>query len=196
MAQPDVEKAAFRTHARNQRVAISKEQRKVASELACKHLMRSNLWASISSIALYAAYGSEIDPLPLEQEATSSGKRIFYPRVTGDKLEFAESNYSDLTKGFAAIFEPTGPPVALRDIDLVIVPGLAFGPQGQRLGSGRGFYDRSLNGDVLTIGMAFHQQISSQVPTLPHDVRMQGILTDKGFTLEPSIKADSGLHSE
>jgi len=196
MALPDVEKAAFRTQARNQRVAITKQDRKVASELACQHLIDSNLWNTITSIALYAAYGSEIDPLQIERQAVKNGKRIFYPRVTGDKLEFAESNHRDLTKGFAAILEPTGPPVALSKIDLVIVPGLAFGPQGQRLGSGRGFYDRTLNSDVLTIGIAFHQQISSQVPTLPHDVRMKGILTDEGFTLQPSIEVDSELHSE
>ena len=193
MALPDVEKAAFRTQARNRRVAIAKDKRRVASRLACDHLMNSPLWHSVSSLALYAAYGSEIDPGYLESNAIKAGKRIYYPRVIEDKLEFVESRLENLVEGFATILEPKGPPVAIESIELIIVPGLAFGPQGQRLGSGRGFYDRTLHEDTLTVGIAFHEQISDRVPTLPHDVRMKGVLTNEGFTLEPSTQTVNEL---
>ena len=185
MALPDVEKAAFRTQARRQRLAISMARRDAASRAACEYLIGSDLWSAISSIALYAAYGSEINPGLLEQQAIEDGKKVYYPRVLGDALEFAESTLVQLKVGYASILEPITPAVTLSSIDLIIVPGLSFGPKGQRLGSGRGFYDRTLNDNVLCVGMAYSEQINTAVPTMPHDVRMKGILTDEGFILSP-----------
>ena len=67
--------------------------------------------------------------------------------------------------------------------DVVIVPGLAFTPRGQRLGQGGGWYDRFLAGvrdDCVTIGVCFHEQLVAEVPTEPHDVAVDVVVTDEG----------------
>jgi 5-formyltetrahydrofolate cyclo-ligase len=73
--------------------------------------------------------------------------------------------------------------VALEDLDLVLVPGLAFDEKGARLGRGGGFYDRLLaskSATTLAMGVAFAFQLESKLPLEPHDVAMDAVLTDAG----------------
>ena len=194
MTTPDVEKAAFRTISRNKRLSLSSQRCSAASLLASQHITATDWWQMIETIALYAAYGSEMDPASIEQFALSTGKTVFYPRVQGEVLEFAQGTLADMNAGFAGILEPSGPAVSIESIDVVIVPGLAFDASGQRLGSGRGFYDRTLPKNSRSIGFAYAEQIVQHVPTNPHDRRMDAVLTDEGFVLKPreSLKHQFG----
>ena len=187
MTTPDVEKAAFRTIARNTRIAISEARRAVASQQACEHILDASWWPEISSIGLYAAYGSELDPKEIERRALEDGKRIYYPRVIKDEIEFVRGELQTLECGFAGIMEPAGTAVPIDTLDLIVVPGLSFDANGQRLGSGRGFYDRSLPKRSRTLGFAFVEQIVPLVPTSIHDRRMAGVVTDEGFLREPKF---------
>ncbi len=70
--------------------------------------------------------------------------------------------------------------------DVVIVPGLAFTREGQRLGQGGGWYDRFLigvRGDCETVGVCFHEQLVDELPTLPHDVAVDRVVTDTGLVV-------------
>lgn len=72
--------------------------------------------------------------------------------------------------------------------DVVLVPGLAFTADGERLGQGGGWYDRFLTdvrSDCVAIGVGFHEQILAGLPTEPHDVRLDGVVTDAGVALAP-----------
>jgi 5-formyltetrahydrofolate cyclo-ligase len=72
--------------------------------------------------------------------------------------------------------------------DVVIVPGLAFTPGGQRLGQGGGWYDRFLvgvRGDCETVGVCFREQLVDELPTEPHDVAVDRIVTDSGLVIRP-----------
>lgn len=80
-------------------------------------------------------------------------------------------------------------PEELDRIDVVIVPGVAFTVEGDRLGQGGGWYDRLLadvRPDCVTIGVCFAEQIVETVPTEPHDRRLDHIVTDAGLAVEPT----------
>ncbi len=70
--------------------------------------------------------------------------------------------------------------------DVVLVPGLAFTPGGQRLGQGGGWYDRFLidvRGDCETVGVCFREQLVDELPTEPHDVAVDRVVTDTGLVV-------------
>ncbi len=78
MPVPDVENAAQRTISRNKRLALSEVRRTSASQRACEHVLESPWWKKIKHIALYAAYGSEIDPQLIEVTAQEEGKKTYH----------------------------------------------------------------------------------------------------------------------
>ena len=101
-----------------------------------------------------------------------------YPRVSGTDLVFCVCSQNDLVPGWRGILEPpdTTPRV---DPDLIVVPGLAFSRSGDRLGRGKGFYDRYLNGSkALTIGVTDQAGIYDDVPKLPFDYAVDLVLTE------------------
>ena len=103
----------------------------------------------------------------------------------------AIQRFDELTIGKWGILEPN---CSLRNdpqrtvlpaqLDLVVLPGLAFDMRGRRLGSGMGYYDRLLRhvrNDCVRIGLAFHRQMVPQVPTEVHDQPLHAIVTDRGY---------------
>ena len=186
---PLISKAELRQHCRAARRALTAEQRAAASARAAEHLIASGLLDRVSSIALYAAYASEADPGALEVVA-----RSFYPRVDGSALTFHACLRSALVPGFKGLREPAAdlPRSDLADIDVVIVPGLAFDARGHRLGAGMGFYDRALEqarasgGGVCAIGFALSAQLIDAVPREDHDQPMDVIVTDTGIRYSPA----------
>ncbi len=90
---------------------------------------------------------------------------------------------SDVRDGMMGIREPlAGFPIPVADIDLVIVPGLGFDQQGNRLGRGRGFYDRFLSHRDfrgVSCALAIEDQVVEHVPNAPNDVRVDMLVTDK-----------------
>lgn len=134
------------------------------------------------TIALFAALPGEPELLPLIGPPPS--RRWVLPRVDGDELTFhtVADPAADLESGAFGIREPRPgcPVVALTDIDLFLCPGLAFDSQGNRLGRGRGFYDRMLEQarpDALKLGVCFPFQIVADTFPEPHDIRMDGLIT-------------------
>ena len=105
------------------------------------------------------------------------------PCVDGDELRLRRYTGPEcMTAGEQfGIGEPTGPEFSDTDsIDIIIVPGVAFDRQGNRLGRGRGFYDRLLKTtpNAIKIGVAFDFQVVDQVPTEPLDVPMNLIISE------------------
>ena len=118
------------------------------------------------------------------REALAAGRLVALPRfcqATG-KYEAAriEVEGRDLETGRFGIREPrpTCAPVALNQLDLVLVPGVAFAPDGRRLGRGRGYYDRLLSTvRGVRCGVAAEWQVIPALPALPHDEWVDCILT-------------------
>ncbi|MDE5808461.1 MAG: 5-formyltetrahydrofolate cyclo-ligase [Muribaculaceae bacterium] len=108
-------------------------------------------------------------------------KNFYLPRVNGVNLEILPYDESRLELGAFHIEEPTGEnTVSPDEIELVIVPAVAYDRSGNRLGRGKGFYDRLLSTTKATkVGVGYEFQIVDEIPVEPHDVKMDMVITQK-----------------
>src|SRR5581483_3277806 len=164
--------------------ALSPAQRSEQSSRACLLLEKQDLWRQAISILFYAPTPDEVDVWRLVQDSLAAKKVVGLPRfdpATGHYSAGRIQNVQwDLKRGKFSIRETADhcAAVPLTQFDLVLVPGVAFDFRGYRLGRGRGFYDRLLaEVNSRTCGVAFNEQIISQVPAEAHDVPMDYILT-------------------
>jgi len=160
---------------------------RLVRDLVDDHLVRSvELWAAVAATPAYAAATGvmafvgckgEPDTDPLFARLAADGKRLLLPRVEDGRLVVCDGTGPMAVSPFG-VSEPTGPPVPLGDVDFVIVPGLAFTAEGVRLGYGAGFYDRFLPQlSVPNAGVCFTDQLVDELPTEPHDVRVQQVIS-------------------
>lgn len=135
-------------------------------------------------IAVYKAVGGELPCDALAAYMRSSGKKTLYPRVQGDDMVFIEVKdpKKELQKGSFGIPEPDEKKSAFDGkIDIVIMPGIAFDPEGNRLGQGKGYYDRWI-GSVpesdrpLLIGVCMEYQMMGLIPVNSSDIPSDMIL--------------------
>jgi 5-formyltetrahydrofolate cyclo-ligase len=122
----------------------------------------------------------------------SEEKNVFVPLCEVDQLRLIQlKGIEELTPGAYGIPEPA-PTVrsqeerigSIDEIDLAVVPGVAFGRDGSRLGNGRGYYDRlfrSITGPTIRVGVAFECQMFDTLPMNDHDIWMDAIITEVGF---------------
>lgn len=138
-------------------------------------------------VALFAGHVDEIDTQPLFERLSSLGVPCAFPRsLAGERLDFAlVDTWSDLVPGRFGILEPPAASAAVRvpEEGWVVVPGVAFDPNGNRLGRGRGFYDRAFPSGASApslIGFVRDFQVVNQVPAGSHDRKMDAVVTEVG----------------
>ncbi len=163
---------------------FSEEARKEASARALALLERQKAWQSAGSVMLYAPVRGELDVWPLADSALRAGKALSLPRFDAETNRYIACQVKDLATevepGRYGIGEPrpSCEPVALKQLDLILVPGVAFDLHGRRLGRGKGYYDQLLTAvRGTTCGVAFDEQIVRAVPVEPHDSDVNCILT-------------------
>lgn len=113
-------------------------------------------------------------------EKWATNKRIVLPVVVGDELELRlYTSPADLCIGAYGIAEPTGQLFTdYRTIDLAVIPGVAFDPEGRRLGRGKGYYDRLLpHIPAFKLGLCFPFQLIEKIPTEEFDIRMNAVVS-------------------
>lgn len=185
------QKRSLRRAMDNQRTQLPAAERARASRDACDLLLDlpelRSLAARGGCIAGFVAVRSELDPAPALSEARRRGARVAFPRVADDarpRLRFHVADDADLRPGRFGIPAPgtEQAEVALHDIDMVIVPGLAFDAAGGRLGFGGGYYDELLEGATAArprvVGMGYDFQVVDACPTEPRDQRVDCVVTD------------------
>ena len=152
-----------------------------ASESVRQSIPSLPRWQDARVVAAYAALSGEPDLRPLDWIGE---KTVLLPRVDGEELVFhAVSDASQLKPGAFGVMEPDPeqcPAFDPREAEIIFVPGLAFTAEGQRLGRGRGFYDRLLAAmprEILRVGVCFPEQIASDVPQEPHDEEVDVVLS-------------------
>jgi 5-formyltetrahydrofolate cyclo-ligase len=138
------------------------------------------------SILFYASMPSEVDTLAMIEKAIFSGKRVALPIVEQNQRKLIPTLISSMEEvhksnryGFAEPYFDPDKALALKDLDAVVVPGLAFDRHHHRLGRGAGYYDRFLSTlpkHVITVGLAFDFQLTESLPTEAHDMRLQQII--------------------
>lgn len=168
-------KAELRKRMREETQRHAPEERAAASRQICERIRAQAIWQAAKSVMLFAPMANEPDVSPLMQD----GKRLSLPCSIGKEYEVRDV-VEDLIPGRFGIREPSpnAPLTGLAQVDLVLVPGVAFALDGSRLGRGQGFYDRLLAIiGAAKCGVCFEWQIVPTIPREGHDVAMNYIVT-------------------
>jgi len=175
-------KRALRSTLIAERARLSPEERAARSSIIARRALELPIVAKARIVAVYAPLGTEVDALEL---ASLLGTvRPVYPRsVPGTRrLAFARCSPRELVRGPLGAREPpaSAPAVDPADIDCVILPGIGFSEGGHRLGRGGGYYDATLRdmARARRVGLAFDVQLLPQIPSEPHDARLDAIVTE------------------
>jgi 5-formyltetrahydrofolate cyclo-ligase len=156
---------------------LSQNERRIRSLRICHDLLA--LFSPRKSLALFAPMHIEPDLDLLWELGLDQFPLVSYPRFQGGTLLFHPvSALSELVPGQFGIREPVPGP-SLAEMDLIVVPGLAFTSGGSRLGRGAGFYDRflsTISKTTLKIGVCFEFQLASEIPQESHDVKMDTVV--------------------
>ena len=163
---------------------LSVDKRKADSEKLCLKLNEEAFFKNAGSVLFFAPLPEEPDLWPLLNEVLPTKKLIALPCFDSDNQAYVPRHVKDIhveiISGKFGIREPATDCVAIppNDLDLVLVPGVAFSVDGHRLGRGKGFYDRLLQDFTgKKIGIAFDEQILEAIPTEKNDVPMDLVLT-------------------
>lgn len=178
------QKADLRSAIRGIVKTMTEEKRRMDSEKLCASLRQQNFFQNARSILFFAPLPEEPDLWPLLNETLAGKKLVALPCFDADNGNYLTRHVTDIhveiLSGKFGIREPAPTCIAipLDDLDLVLVPGVAFDLAGHRLGRGKGFYDRLLQDfSGQKIGIAFDEQIVERVPSEKNDVPMNWILT-------------------
>lgn len=183
MSEIDNEKKRLREEYKVIRSKI--ENKKEKSKVIFNKIIKNDIFKEAKTIAIYKNIKSEVDTTELIKYSLNMGKIIALPKVEENELKFYKINSicENLEKSKFGIEEPRkeiGNFVENNIIDLVIVPGICFDLEKNRLGFGKGYYDRFLKQkDFKTIGICFDEQIVKGLPIDNNDVKVKRIITDK-----------------
>ncbi len=183
-----LDKKELRRKIIQRRDRIPSEVRAIKDREIMDRIVSYKPFTEIGTVMLFASFRSEVNTFPIIEKALQRGKRVALPRVNRSErmleLYYIES-MEQLETGYMGIKEPIVSPerIALaEDMEIIVLPGVAFDEQGGRLGYGGGYYDRlldSLRKAPLLVAVAYEEQIVDEIPVEQHDRRVQVIITDK-----------------
>ena len=150
------------------------------SDALAEKFYNSPAYQAASTIYGYLPYNQEVRTVPMLQRALDEGKRVAVPKVYGEEMRFIYlEDLTQVSKGYAGIPEPIADaPVAEDKQALVLMPGLAFDPQGHRIGYGGGFYDRFLAQEPHhpTLALCYEFQMQAHLDTEEFDIPVDTVL--------------------
>jgi len=157
------------------------------SDLVCRQIMALPAWTAAQTVQVFAPLPFEIDIAPVAIDALAAGKRVYVPRVdwaTRTMVPALVTNWSaDLLPDRHGLLNPRPdlPVLPLAELNVLLVPGLAFDRQGNRLGRGGGFYDRLLSDPAFrasSIGICYATQLLNpgEIPTEPGDRKVEMVV--------------------
>ncbi len=184
-------KAALRVEARGLAAAPP-----AADEALLERLLALRELRESTTVALFAALPGEPPVERLGPALRARGWRTAYPRIAGEGLQLHRvAEESELVAGSRVREPPSGAPaVEPVSVGLWLVPGLLFAPDGARLGRGGGHYDRLLAHaapGAPRIGICYADRVRAELPTAPHDQRVDAVATQDGV-LRVSARAARG----
>ena len=178
-------KAELRALMKAKRKALSHDELIKNSGAIAKKTLALPAFAAAKTVMLYMAAFNEPRTDEILRTALKCGKRVMIPVCDTARHTITASQIhskTDLVRGAYGIPEPrTISPVPAGEADVMLIPGLAFGKDGSRLGFGEGYYDRTLASfEGIKIGVCHDFQLLGSVPSAPHDVKMDIIITERG----------------
>lgn len=175
-------KQQIRAELKEKRNLLTKEQREEYSGKICEQIWKYIVSEEAEVIYCYYPLGSEVNVLPLAEKALAEGKKVAFPRTNGDMMEFYPvMSLAGFQKGAFGIMEPIGEVPITEDSPMVIVPGLGFDRSKNRIGYGKGFYDRYFAKfpACRKIAATYETQIIDNIPTDDFDTPMDLIITER-----------------
>lgn len=179
-------KQAIRKELKARLKAIPPADRAQRSRAVVDRLLALSEYQQARTLLLFVSLTSEVDTSPAFVHARAAGKRLAVPRTSmadhSMQAVLIEDVARDMVQTRIGVLEPKGG--ALLDpaeIDLIVVPGLGFGPHGERIGRGAGFYDRFLNSAPRAVrcAIAMHEQVIAEIPMTVHDAWLDILVTDQ-----------------
>ena len=173
-----MEKSEIRRKIKAMRTMLSEEEKMNAAEEVFARLEKTAAFLMADNILMYHSLPDELATHNFLRK-WSPRKRFFLPRVNGVNLDILPYDESRLELGSFHIEEPTGNDcVDSSRMELIIVPAVAYDKKGNRLGRGKGFYDRLLSETkAITIGVGYEFQLVDEIPVEPHDVPVDMVIT-------------------
>lgn len=176
------EKRVLRKRVLERRSMLDREERTRASLLLTERILGHQLYYLSDLILGFASCGSEIDTSEIWKDALDRGKKVFLPKVMGERMEFFRvESLEELVTGYKGIPEPTGASEcfvyqeAMAQRIMMLMPGVAFDPSRNRIGYGKGFYDKYLQDkqslQLRTVAVGFRCQMVEAVPACESDIR-------------------------
>lgn len=174
-----IEKKMLRRDIRARLSSISYDKKVECSKNLCKVLESRILECGAKVVALFSPLSDEPQIFSLV-ERLSQKMTVVLPRVEGDTMQFYCYSCENMVSGSFGIMEPVGEEaVAPCSIDVIVVPGVAFTMKGERLGRGKGFYDKYMSASgfrAIKIGVCYTEQVCDCLPVEPHDLRMDSVV--------------------
>lgn len=189
-----VEQAKSKSFVRKEKLVLRNNipeiKRALWSKEIFEYLQSNPLYQSSRTIFLYSSYQSEVDTTDLIRDALQKEKNVYCPKVHGDEMEFYQIySFDDLLSGYKGIKEPSADlqtiynkSIPSEDAILIILPLAAFNEKCQRIGYGKGYYDKylsKLSGPFHTIGLAYDIQFEPEFTADEFDYPLDYIITEK-----------------
>lgn len=179
-------KAAVRSYIKSRKQMLTRDDVLRKSQSVINQLKNSDIYTNTKDVLLYASYNEEVDTFELMKQCFKDGKNVYLPKVLDkENMEFFKiDSVDDLQSGYMGIMEPgdLSKPCKIKT-GLLIMPGLAFDIEFNRVGYGGGFYDRFLEkeNEFIKAAIGFDFQVLDSVPCEEHDLKPDYIITENLF---------------
>ncbi|HEY3311629.1 MAG TPA: 5-formyltetrahydrofolate cyclo-ligase [Anaerolineales bacterium] len=179
------EKQLLRRQCRHTRLALGEATHRQASQEICAHIARWTLFRQACSVLTYMPIKAEVDLRPLLEEFP--GKAWVLPRIdeSDHSMSFHAYDPLQLVKHVFGMQEPAAhlPLIAPGEIELALIPGLAYDRQGWRLGYGGGYFDRFLAGfKGASLGVTYQALLLEALPRGEYDLPVGWLVTEQGIS--------------
>ena len=173
-------KQQLRQAIRQRTRAMTQEEIEDRSRSLCEKFLNSDNYRRCTCLYGYLPYNQEVRTWPILHQALADGKKVAVPKVYGDEMKFIYlTDLTQVATGYAGIPEPIADdPVAEQQDALVLMPGLAFDPQGHRIGYGGGFYDKFLSREPghPTVALCYEFQMVDHLETEQFDIPVDTVI--------------------
>lgn len=175
-----MDKKELRRQIRERKRAMTAQEIESKSQALAELFFASEQYRQAKTLYGYLPYNQEVRTVPMLQKALEDGKRVAVPKVYGEEMSFIYmEDLSQVSLGYAGIPEPIADgPVAEDPEALVLMPGMAFDPQGHRIGYGGGFYDKFLASEPNhpTVALCYDFQVMDRLETEEFDIPVDLVL--------------------
>ena len=175
-----MDKKQLRDQIRQRKRAMTETEIAEKSATLAQKFLATPLYKQAKTLYGYLPYNQEVRTVPILAQALADGKQVAVPKIYGDTMRFILlPDLSKVEKGYSGIPEPIADePIANDETALVLMPGLAFDPKGNRMGYGGGFYDKFLEAEPghPTVALCYDFQMLPHLDTEAHDIPVDLVL--------------------